>query len=216
MNVITFFSQKGGSGKTTLAVHCAVAASAAGESVAVIDADPQGSAAAWSGARQAQTPVVAVCDASRIRQAIAAARADGHTLAIIDAPPHAKASAAELLTIADLVVIPVRPTVLDLAALPQAVQLVTAATRPALFVLSAAKPRLAEVAEVRDALRDGYGWPVAETVIHDRAAFARALANGQAVAEFEPRGTAAQEIAALWSEVAAHVKTPKRQNVTTE
>lgn len=210
MHVVTFFSQKGGSGKTTLAVHTAVAAHAAGENVAVIDADPQGSASAWSAARRATAPVVAVADAGKIRMVVHAAGEDGHTFAIIDAPPHAKASASELLTVASLVVIPVRPTVLDLAALPQAVQLVQAAGCPAIFVLSAAKPRLSETEEVRHALADGYGWPVAATVVHDRAAYARALATGQAVGEFEPKGQAAGEIEKLWAEIAARLNTSKR------
>lgn len=201
MQVLTLFSQKGGSGKTTLAVHLGVAALADGQRVAIVDADPQGSACAWAGARKEAAPVVAQASAAQIRQVVAAAREDGHTLLIVDAPPHAKASARDLVSVSDLVAIPVRPTVLDLAALPQGVEVVRSAGRPAIFVLSSAKPRVVETAEVRDALEAGYGWPVARTVIHDRADFARALAQGQAVGEFAPRSVAATEIAALWSEL---------------
>lgn len=212
MHTLAFYSSKGGAGKTTLAVHVAVAAQTAGGSVAVLDADPQGSSLAWASARESETPVVVGCSPGRIREALSAAREDGHTHALIDPPPHALRAARELLAVADLVVIPVRPSVLDLAALPQAAQLVLESGRPAVLVLSAARPRMAELSEVRRALENGYPWPVAETVVHDRAAFARALASGQAVAEFEPSGTAALEIRNLWRELQAILKTLKQAN----
>jgi len=83
MNVIAFLSQKGGSGKTTLSVHTAVAA---GERVCVIDADPQESATAWASVRQEQTPIVATAQAGELPAALEAAANEGITLAVIDAP----------------------------------------------------------------------------------------------------------------------------------
>jgi len=204
MQTLVFYSSKGGGGKTTLCVHAAVAASATG-SVAVLDCDPQGSSMAWAGARQAAAPVVVPCSPGRIREGIEAARDDGHVYCFVDAPPHALGAARDLLAAADLVVIPVRPSVLDLAALPQAAALVVQSGRPAVLVLSAARPRQAELEEVRRALETGYPWLVLETAIHDRLAFARALASGQAVSEFEPTGAAAREIKQLWRELRAQL-----------
>ena len=93
MNVIAFLSQKGGSGKTTLSVHTAVAAEATGERVCVIDADPQESATAWASAREAGTPIVATAQAGELDAALRAAEGEGITLAVVDAPPHAAPAA---------------------------------------------------------------------------------------------------------------------------
>lgn len=202
MQTLVFYSSKGGAGKTTLCVHSAVAAAATG-SVAVLDVDPQGSAMAWASARSAEAPVVVACTPGRVREAIQAAKEDGYDFCFVDAPPHALGAARDLMAVADWVVVPVRPSVLDMAALPQAGKLIAESKRPALLVLSAARPRMAELGEVRRSLEAGYPWPVAETVIHDRAAFARALATGLAAGEFEPQGAAAMEIRQLWQEVKA-------------
>jgi len=83
MNVIAFLSQKGGSGKTTLSVHTAVAAEATGERVCVIDADPQESATAWASAREAGTPIVATAQAGELDAALRAAEGEGITLAAL-------------------------------------------------------------------------------------------------------------------------------------
>lgn len=198
MKVIAFLSQKGGAGKTTLAVHTAVAAHEAGCGVVLIDTDPQKSATVWGEARQAVAPVVATADVSELRRVLDAARGDGMGLAIVDAAPHAAPAAASIARSADLVAIPCRPTAFDLAAVEGAVRIVKAAGVKAAFVLSACPFRAPEIAETREALR-GYGLPVAPVEITERRAFARAVASGRAVTEFEGDGKAAGEIRALWS-----------------
>lgn len=198
MNVIAFLSQKGGSGKTTLSVHTAVAAEATGERVAIIDADPQESATAWASAREAQTPIVATAQAGELNAALAAAKGEGFTLAVIDAPPHAAPAAGQIAKRSELVLIPVRPAAFDLAAIPAAVEIVRAAKVQGAFVLSACPFRAPEIAETRAAL-EGYGLPVFPGEITDRRAFARAVTSGSAVTEFEAEGKAAEEIRALWS-----------------
>ena len=125
MNVIAFLSQKGGSGKTTLSVHTAVAAEATGERVCVIDADPQESATAWASAREAGTPIVATAQAGELDAALRAAEGEGITLAVVDAPPHAAPAAGQIARRSELVLIPVRPSAFDLAAVPAAVEIVT-------------------------------------------------------------------------------------------
>jgi len=130
MNIITFLSQKGGSGKTTLSVHAAVAAEASGERVCIIDADPQESATAWANAREAQNPVVATAQAGELDATLRAAKGEGMTLTVIDAPPHAAPAASQIAKRADLVLIPVRPAAFDLAAVPAAVEIVRATKVP--------------------------------------------------------------------------------------
>lgn len=198
MNVIAFLSQKGGSGKTTLSVHTAVAAEATGERVCVIDADPQESATAWANAREAGTPIVATAQAGELDAALRAAEGEGMTLAVVDAPPHAAPAAGQIARRSEMVLIPVRPSAFDLAAVPAAVEIVVAAKVRGAFVLSACPFRAPEIGETRAAL-EAYGLPIVPGEITDRRAFARAVTTGSAVTEFEAEGKAAEEIRALWA-----------------
>lgn len=197
MKTISFLSQKGGGGKTTLAVHCAVAAIGKSARVAVIDTDPQGTATRWGQTRESDRPTVAKATAQQLDDVLTAARHDNMTYCIIDSAPHAAPSASRVAAAADLIVIPVRPTAFDLAAVPATVAIVKASNKPAVFVLSACPIRSLEVAEAADMLA-GFELPVSPVIIHERRAFSRAVATGHAVAEFEPKGKAAAEIDALW------------------
>jgi chromosome partitioning protein len=198
MKVLVFLSQKGGSGKTTLAVHTAVAAAEAGLKVLIVDTDPQQSASVWSNARTDESPIVVAIAASEIERVLAAARGDGIDLTIIDTAPHAAPDAARIARVGDLVLIPCRPTAFDLAAADQAARIVKAAKSQAAFVLSACPIRAPEIGETRKALSD-YGLPVAPAEISDRRAFSRAVASGRAVTEFEADARAADEIRNLWN-----------------
>ena len=202
---IAFLSQKGGGGKTTLAVHCAVAAIADGSRVAVIDTDPQGTATRWGESRASDSPVVAKATAQQLDDVLAAARHDAMTYCIIDSAPHATPSASRVAAAADLIMIPVRPTAFDLAAVPATVAIVQAAKKRAAFVLSACPSRSQETAEAADVLAS-YGITVVPVIIHDRRAFSRAVATGRAVAEFEPNGKAAAEIDALWDWIKGEIR----------
>lgn len=197
MKTIAFLSQKGGSGKTTLAVHVAVAAGEAGERVVLVDTDIQQSATLWGEARTAPAPIVATATASQLGDVTTSARQEGITLCIVDTAPHAAPDATRTARAADLVVIPCRPTAFDLGAVAAAVDIVKAAGVPAVLVLSACPFRSPEVAEARQVLA-GYGLPVSPVAITDRRAFARAVASGRAVTEFESDGKAADEIRQLW------------------
>lgn len=197
MKTIAYLTQKGGSGKTTLAVHSAVEAVRDRQRVAIIDTDPQQSATVWSESRESEVPVVATASAQQLETVLTAARHDGMTLCIIDAAPHAAPEASRVAKAADLVLIPVRPTAFDLAAVGKTVDIVRAAGRRAAFVLSACPFRSPEIVEAREVLK-GYGLPVCPVDIIERRSFSRAVASGRAVAEFEPDGKAAGEIRDLW------------------
>lgn len=197
MKSIAFLSQKGGSGKTTLAVHTAVAAVEAGERVVLVDTDIQQSATGWGNARSATQPIVATASAADMNRVLMAARHDAMTLCIIDTAPHATPDAVRIAQAVDLVVIPCRPTAFDVAAVGSAVEIVRAASVRAVLVLSACPFRAPEIAETRMLLAE-HGLPLAPVEITDRRAFARAIASGRAVTEFDSSGKAAEEIRLLW------------------
>src|SRR4051794_17327558 len=117
MRIIGILSRKGGSGKTTLAVHLAVLAQEAGRRTLLIDLDPQRSATGWWRARRADTPMMVETDPSKLVSVLEAARADGIETVIIDTRPSIEADAVHVATLADLIVIPTRPAILDLRAI---------------------------------------------------------------------------------------------------
>jgi chromosome partitioning protein len=204
MRTIAFLSQKGGSGKTTLAVHTAVAAEQSGETVFLIDTDPQGSAQAWSQARTQETPPVHKAIASTIKRLLEQAAQQQATLVVIDTAPHATPGVDMIIGAADLLLIPCRPSAFDLAAMASSVQVAKAARKPAAFIMNACPARAPEVEETREVLKS-YHLPLAPMTIGDRRAFARAVATGRAVTEFDPEGKAAEEITKLWKWIRQHI-----------
>lgn len=193
--VVTFVSQKGGSGKTTLAVAVAVAAARAGDEVGLIDLDPQGSALTWSRRRGEAAPEVRAGHPPRLRQAIEAARGAGAEVMVIDTGPREGGGAAEAARLADLVVMPCRPTAVDLAAVPTT--LATVAGSKAAVVLNGCPPRGQWTAQATEALR-GIGAEVCPKTLGYRVAHARAFMSGRTAQELEPRSVAAAEAAALY------------------
>jgi chromosome partitioning protein len=119
------------------------------------------------------------------------------TLCVIDTAPHAVPEATRIARVCDLIIVPVRPSAFDLAALDNVVRIVRAAKAKAAFVISAAPFRAPEIGEARTVLAR-FEMPIAPVTITDRCAFARAVITGRAVTEFEPDGKAAEEVTALW------------------
>lgn len=197
MQIITLAAQKGGVGKTTLAVNLAVAAQAAGIKTALFDLDPQESATAWSERREAELPHVEPISARRLDQAIDAAEANGFALTIIDTPPAAGAEAAAAAQRADLVVIPCRPSLIDLDAIKRTSQLITSTGRTGVVVLNAAPPTASTLLDDARTLAEATGLRVARAVLRERSAYRAAWPYGLGVIEHEPKGKAALEVAAL-------------------
>ena len=117
MTTIAIVSQKGGTGKTTLAIHLAAAAERQGQVALIIDADPQATASQWAVWRDEAPPEVIDSAPSRISAKIARAKEAGATFIVIDTPPHADTTASSAMEAADLVLIPCRPSAFDLAAI---------------------------------------------------------------------------------------------------
>ena len=211
MRSVAFLSQKGGSGKTTLAVHVAVAACEAQEKVVLIDSDPQGSAADWGAARKRAgiegPPGIEKASAATLTSAIERARNDSMTLAVIDMAPHATAGVDIIASAADFLLIPCRASAFDLRAIAASVNIAKAARKPAAFILNACDARIPEVMEARTVLAR-HGLQVAPIDIGQRVPFARAVASGLSVTEFDARGKAALEIGELWRWIKKQLGSP--------
>lgn len=203
MKTISIISQKGGAGKTTLALNLAGAAEILGHRTVVIDLDPQASAKGWHDHRKQEAPVVISAHASRLEDVLATAKSHGADLCIIDTAPHSETVALAAAKAADLVLIPCRPAILDLRAISSSVDLVQIAKRPALIVLNSVPPRGALAEQAEEAIR-AYGIDVAKARITQRAAFVHSLTAGQTAIEYEPDGVAAQEIKALCLQACQH------------
>lgn len=215
MRTVSIISQKGGAGKTTLAVHLGCASVAAGLSTLILDADPQATASQWSQWRDGADPEVVDCASHVLLPRKVQQAADlGAELVVIDTPPHADILAREACKVADLILIPCRPQAFDLSAVETTVALVRAANKPA-FVLFMGGPQRAPTTykDARELIEgatglEGLGVPVAPVMLTQRAVYHHSTAQGRTAPEVEPEGKAAVEVAALWTWVREHVNVP--------
>lgn len=204
MHVVVVANQKGGAGKTTL---CRSLAVAAGADVALIDRDPQGSLTAWWNRRQADTPALVTLQGS-LAETLDALREAGMRLVFIDTPPSVNPAIAEILALADFVLIPVRPTPDDLDAVGPVLELIEASGSAFGFVLSQAKPRTRLALEAVPELAQ-HG-KVAPVVIHDRVEFPTSAISGQTVTE-TGSGAAAAEVTQLLTYVTTQLSKAGRK-----
>ena len=195
MFTLALIAQKGGTGKTTLAVNLAASFEAAGGSAAVVDLDPQASAALW-GDRRGRSPFVGAIPATRLEAALSAARRSGADLAVIDTAPHSESTALAAARASDLALVPLRPGLFDIAALDATARLCALASVPFAVVLNHVPPRGRTADLAAAAVRD-YGAEVAPSRIGSRAAFVHSLPRGLSAQEAFPRSKAASEIRAL-------------------
>jgi chromosome partitioning protein len=194
MKTVAILSQKGGTGKTTLALHLAVAAERRDVAVAVLDLDPQASAADWKDSREGDSPSVTSIQSSRLHKALEVAENAGASLVLIDSAPHSADAAVAAAEAADLILIPCRAGILDLRAIATTARIVKVTGKPAFVVLNAAPIRAPRLMEDATAAVQQHGLAVAPVVIHQRSAYAHALTAGQTAEEYEPEGKAAEEI----------------------
>jgi chromosome partitioning protein len=197
MHVVTILNQKGGAGKTTLALHLAVAADAAKLPAVIIDLDPQVSSANWKDRRPQETPVVVSLPHARLANGLQAAREGNAAIVVIDTAPHSEAAALAAIRAADLVLIPCRPGILDLDAVGTTAELLKLVKKPAYVVLNAMPAGATQVLKDATSAAGVHGLAVAPVVLHQRADYAHALIAGQTAAEYAPKGKAAGEIFAL-------------------
>jgi chromosome partitioning protein len=198
MRVIAIASQKGGSGKTTLAGHLAVAAERAGAGpVALIDADPQGSLAEWWNEREAETPLMARSNAAQLATDLERMRALGLEHVIVDTPPAILDTVSQVARLADLVIVPVQPSPHDLKAASTTVELVERIGKKLLFVLNNTLPKARITREAAEVLmRCG---TLAPMHVHHRTGYASSMIDGRTIMEIP--GSGGPEIANLWDYV---------------
>jgi chromosome partitioning protein len=212
MRVLAMASQKGGSGKTTLSGHLAVQAQLSGAGpVVLIDIDPQGSLADWWNERQDDLPAFAQTTVARLAADLEVLRQQGFKLAVIDTPPAITMAIQSVINVAELIVIPTRPSPHDLRAVGATVDLCERAGKPLIFVVNAATPKARITSDAAVALSQ-HG-TVAPITIHQRTDFAASMIDGRTVMEVDPRGRSAAEVESLWTYVSDRLEKNFRRTV---
>jgi chromosome partitioning protein len=200
--IVGVLNQKGGVGKTTVAVNLASCFSRSGRRVLLVDADPQGSALSWSAARQADPEFVVVGMAKPTLHREIPALAKNYDAVVIDGAPRVNELGRAAIMASDLVLIPVQPSPYDVWAAAETVQLIREArqfkeTLRAAFLINR---RIANTAIGRDfhaALAQFPETPVLDAALVQRVVYAESAARGLSVLEAAPRGEAAREIQRL-------------------
>ena len=205
--IFSVINQKGGVGKTTLSIHIADGLAKRGRKVALIDADAQNSTLLWSASRPGDTlfPVMGM-PKETLYQEIQGLR-DSFDDIVIDGPPRVATVLKAAIAAADLVLVPVKPSSLDVWAATDVVSLIEEVRtfRPdlrAAFVINERRPNTRLARDVEEALK-GIGLEVCKTSIHTRAAYPVAIGQGLSVFDTEPKGKAALEMGQLINEISA-------------
>lgn len=203
--IISFLNQKGGVGKTTLAVHFAMGLSLQNHKVLLVDADPQGSAMDWAGSREDDSPFPVIGLPKPALHKEVPKHAGNYDYIIIDGPPRVNELARSAIMASDLVLIPVQPSPYDVWAAKEIIDLLGEASSfkeklKAVFVINRKIVNTAIGRDVTDSLSE-YPIPVLNSHICQRVGFAESAAQGLTVLEIEPEGIASQEIKSLISEV---------------
>jgi len=199
MHTIAVVSEKGGVGKTTVALDLAVSAVRRGMLAAVLDVDPQATASNWTDRRKADKPWVLSTHAARLGAALSTAQLQGVEFAVIDTPPHSSGEALEAARRADLVILPVEPHITSLETIHKASDLLRlAGGPPAYYLLNKAPIQGTEAAQASQYIT-GHGFKVAPVILHFRAAHRHAFNLGKMAAEFESTSKAAAESEELFN-----------------
>jgi len=214
MRVITFACQKGAAGKTTLAGHIGVQAELAGAGpVAFLDTDQQGALAEWWNQRQAELPAFAQTVIERIGDDIGQLRQLGFGLGVIDSASAVTPTVEAVIAVADLVVIPCRPSPHDLRAAGPTIDMAQRLGKPYVFVLNGADEGAAITEEAAAVLAQA--GRVSPVRVHNRYDYAESMYDGLTVMEVDPTGESAREMLELWAYLSgllsgAEVKAPRK------
>ena len=204
--IISILSQKGGSGKTTLALALAAAFARTGKAVLLVDADEQGSALTWADAREAEPLFTCVGMPKPTLHKELPSLSKNYDLVLVDGAPRVSSVARSAIAASDAVLVPVQPSPMDVWAANEIVELINDAKplnekMESAFVINRKITNTAIGNDVAKALA-GYGdIPVLKTAIHQRVSFPEAVAQGLSIFEYEPKGKASSEITKLEKEI---------------
>jgi chromosome partitioning protein len=198
MKTVAVVSQKGGVGKTTAAIQIGFAARQAGLVTAIVDLDPQGTAAKWGGRRDGDGPCVVGAQAARLAVILETARAHSADLAIIDTPPAAEEPALQAAKISDFVLIPTRPGGFDFEAIQTTIDMVEYLGRPGAVLINSVPTNRQHLAATTLERLGRRGFAVAPVVWMERAAFADLGADDKPTQERDADSKASTEVAALF------------------
>jgi len=202
MLTISFITQKGGAGKSTLAFSTAVAAHEAGERVAILDMDCQGAATAWAQTRERTNIMVDAVDCRDLETRLEELAASGYTVCILDAPGDEYGAERAILS-SDLCIIPSRPNVFDLRAGVATWRKANSAGKAAVFVLNQCPPPR-QVARIQEGVKSLEASGVLiSPMISARVDFQDAARAGVGVTELHASGQAAREVRELWASIQA-------------
>ena len=202
MHTIVVNSQKGGSGKSTVCRVLAVEASRAGLSVYLIDFDRDGHPLTnWHQTREAEEPRRVELSIAGLREGLKLLERQGADLVLIDTPPNSINDMAEIFPLADLVLVPIKPTPDDLQAAAVTVASLKALRLPFLFVITQAIQNTNITAQAIAAL--SHHGPVAETLLVNRVVYPAAFTDGRTPQEVDKNGQAAREVGKLWVNIKA-------------
>lgn len=200
MKTIIVANQKGGSGKSTLVTHLAVAADLAGDGPVVItDTDPQGTTADWFNAREGEAPGYVPATMATLTDKITALSDAGAKWLFVDTAPAINDRNADLLRLADLVIVPLCASPNDLRALAKTLPILEAAGKPFVFALTRVNPQARLTVQTVMALSE-HG-PVLQPALRERVAYPASMIDGRTAQELDSKGPAGQEIAELWANV---------------
>src|SRR3954453_10002062 len=196
MKAITFVTQKGGSGKSTLCINLAVTAQEAGRSVCILEMDRQATVSDWAEHRTSETPEVAQIDAPQLDEVMKNLRGSAYDYVFIDTPGVDSPGTLSAIRTADVCIIPCPPTPADLRAFKPTLAAIYRLEKRFAFILNQTPPRSYRIRDAAEGLAVLGVLPDVNIVM--RNDHQDAIGLGKGVTEYNPKGAAAGEIRQLW------------------
>lgn len=206
--IITVANRKGGAGKSTCAAHFALEAANRGLKVILMDLDPQKTLEHWWEKRGEENPYFAEAAATNLEEKIDLIKQKGFDLCIIDTPGDTSANTTIGIKVADLIIIPSKPTSPDLRAIGRTIGMVKEYNKPFMFVITQAIARSNIALEAASVLSE-FG-PLAPSTISNRISYANAMSNGTSARSFDKN--AAEELEQIWKFIASKVLNNKDES----